>query len=533
VAHVAKDQQGSVRVSAVPPHLAAYLCRLAVAVLVCTAGCLSSRSITTTPNPTIAARLGAADALVRAGCFDCLGAAFQEYQALRSVPDAPGPATIGAARASALMAIRAREMGLDEGTYLERAREIISDSRADSEAMKDLFEIAELLPSWGFGHPFDLNQDKNQLVSKNRAAYIELLGRQPASDPLSAYLSVAFGCIYARSSVEAGTEGLTPPPDWRETALIKFRVAICHGYNEEALGTLLGSDARFIETNYFMGLSEFNRGNLDDSVERFQAAFTWQPRWPAVTEALGKAYLMLEEYERSLECFDRTLSLKPDDPDALLGKVRSLAYLGRFGDSVDAVDQLLSLERWYVGDARYWRAFDEVQLGDDEAAWNDIELSSKLLVNAQVPKLAGIIASRGQQLDIAQAKFEESHLRNPRDCETSFYLGLVLGEQSEWNQAIDVFMSTARCLEEEEQQLNDEIRRIRAANAPPERQIRQIASRESEIVNDRRMLVTSWFNAAVGDFALARNEDARELAEKVRDDAEFGERARDLLARIR
>src|SRR5690242_21908050 len=48
----------------------------------------------------------------------------------------------------------------------------------------------------------------------------------------------------------------------------------------------------------------------------------------------------------------------------------------------------------FLGDARYWRALNEAQLERFDAAWADIEESAKLMINADVPKLAGLIAYR-------------------------------------------------------------------------------------------------------------------------------------------
>ena len=74
----------------------------------------------------------------------------------------------------------------------------------------------------------------------------------------------------------------------------------------------------------------------------------------------SREYLItLEEFDEAVEFFDRTLAVVPAFPDALLGKVRALTYLGRHEDALVTVDQLLALERWLVGDARYWRALNE------------------------------------------------------------------------------------------------------------------------------------------------------------------------------
>jgi hypothetical protein len=66
-------------------------------------------------------RLAAADALVRAGCFDCLASAHAEYSSLRSITSVSAAATLGAIRTAALLAVRQRELGALDSGYLARA----------------------------------------------------------------------------------------------------------------------------------------------------------------------------------------------------------------------------------------------------------------------------------------------------------------------------------------------------------------------------------------------------------------------------
>ena len=94
-------------------------------------------------------------------------------------------------------------------------------------------------------------------------------------------------------------------------------------------------------------------------------------------------------------------------------------------------------------------------------------------------------------------------------------------------------MSTAACLENAVRQTAEQIVKIQASNAAPDRKARQIARREQEIVVSRRRLATSWFNTAAADFNLQRKPEARQYAEKVTADEEFGERARDLIAQLK
>jgi hypothetical protein len=46
------------------------------------------------------------------------------------------------------------------------------------------------------------------------------------------------------------------------------------------------------------------------------------------------------------------------------------------------------------------------------------------------------------------------------------------------------------------------------------------------------MIATSWFNTAVAYYSLSRKEEARQFAEKVAADDQFGERAKEILTRL-
>ena len=162
-----------------------------------------------------------------------------------------------------------------------------------------------------------------------------------------------------------------------------------------------------------------------------------------------------------------------------------------------------------------------------------MELAAKLVVNAEVSKLAGIIAYRRGQLDISRTKFQESRNRNAQDCETGMYLGVVLSQQETWSLAINTLLDTDKCLADSEERLKNEIEQIRASTDPPERQARQIDRREQQLTSGRRMLATSWFNMAVGYYNLSLSDEARHFADKVKDDAQFGERSRELLSHLR
>ena len=508
---------------------------LFVVCVVASACASASKRPAVVPGPTPSQRIAAADALVRAGCFDCLLAAFREYDALRSVSAVAAAAAGGATRTAALLAIRERDLGTEDSGYLRKALDLAASTTPNEPTLSALLAIADSLPTRGGARTVsdDTALARNQAALRNQASWTEVLRLHANDDPLAAYLWLSFNCAYVPAGRQAVADWLAAVPAWQDTTLLKFKAAVCSGYARSAFDALLQREPRFVELNYFIGVSAAFAGKIDDAIEHLLRAYAWRQRWPGVTYTLAADYVALEEFDKAIEFYDHTLDVLPSFPDALLEKGKTQTYAGRYGEAIATLDRLLALERWLVGDARYWRAVNENQLEQLDIAWDDVELAAKLMRNAAVPKLAGIIAYKRQQLDVARAKFDDSWRLGRDDCETGFYLGIVLGEQSTWARTAQVLTDTTACLEKAEQKLKSEIAAIEISTDHPERQIRQIRKREQDIAKGRRMTATSWFNIAVSYYSLSRKDEAREYAEKVADDEQFGERARDLLSRLR
>jgi len=501
-----------------------------------TMACSSAKLAPRDPHSSAPARLAAADVLVRAGCFDCLVEANREYLALRSIDGVAEAATSGAIRTAVLLAVRERELGTEDSGYLKRAQDLLAGADATLQhAVAPLLDIADSLPVRGAARMVgdDVELARMQAANRNRQAWTGQLREHADDDPLSAYLWLAFNCAYVPAAQHSVEEWLKPLTVWRETALVAFKAATCGSTQRSALESLLNADPRFREIEYFLAMNAAFGGKIDESIERLQRAYDWRPRWPAVTSSLANDYIALEEFDAAVDFFDRTLAVVPGYADALLGKARALTYAARHEEALVALDRLLASGRWLIGDARYWRALNEAELGQNDEAWSDVELAAGLLVNAEVPKLAGIIAYRLKQIDVSRARFDESRQRNPFDCETGYYLGVVLGEQGVWGRAAEVLVETDRCLQDAERSLQAEIATLQMSTDRLERRQRQIARRERQIANGRRMMATSWFNIAVSYYNLSKKDDARQYAERVALDEQLGERARELLTRLR
>jgi tetratricopeptide (TPR) repeat protein len=333
-----------------------------------------------------------------------------------------------------------------------------------------------------------------------------------------------------------------------DTQLIIYKEASgCPIPDTTTMQALLNGDARLKEAHYFLGnaalsprpragvpLAEPNYELADD---HFRQAYEWRPNWPGLTLPMGSLAMSVEDFPRALEFYEKTLSMVPGLPDGLLGRVRALTYLGRHEEAIQATEPLLELPR-SQGDARYWRALNETQLDRTEEAWADIERAGQLLVNVDVPKLAGIIAIRRKQFEVARMKLQEARQRQtdwriiPPDCDIGFYLQTVLSEQEEWQTAAREAVEAAGCFEAEGSRLLREIDRLAASDLPEERKTRQLARREQQLRNTMRRNANARFNAAVAYFNLQRRDEALHLANTLVEDEQFGERARVIVARI-
>jgi len=237
--------------------------------------------------------MAAAAALVRAGCLDCLIEALRAYEALRSVPAVAVEATAGAARTATLVAIRERELGLEDSGALTEARQLAASSPELSAALSLPIEVADTLAGRGAGS--QIVSDAQMLAAgpafRNRIEWTESLRVRADENELSAYLWLAFNCTY-NSPTDAVIETLNESvPAWRDTSLIRFKIATCTAFRTPPLKELLEGDPRFLEVTYYLGLAAMIQGDLDGADAQFERAYTWAT---TARELQGKAELVYD-----------------------------------------------------------------------------------------------------------------------------------------------------------------------------------------------------------------------------------------------
>ena len=100
------------------------------------------------------------------------------------------------------------------------------------------------------------------------------------------------------------------------------------------------------------------------------------PASPASALLRGQVLLALEEFDAAVAAFDVVLSADPDQPEALLHRMRAVSQLGDAARGEAAADRLVTLGTWYQGEAYYWRAWNRRVLRPLDQAASDIDTAS-------------------------------------------------------------------------------------------------------------------------------------------------------------
>ena len=87
---------------------------------------------------------------------------------------------------------------------------------------------------------------------------------------------------------------------------------------------------------------------------------------------------------------------------------------------------------WHIGDAYYWRAWNQYNLKALEPAWSDVEIAIKMLSTTNVYMLAGLIAYDRKDLPTAVLRFDRAFELDVTNCDAVWMGGLVRVDQEDW-----------------------------------------------------------------------------------------------------
>src|SRR6185312_3816971 len=98
-----------------------------------------------------------------------------------------------------------------------------------------------------------------------------------------------------------------------------------------------------------------------------------------------------------------------------------------------------------VGEAYYWRGWNQLRLEQHEAARGDADRAKTLMSNAAVFVLSGVIEWRLQRLDTAEKEFESAITIDFGECEAALDLGIVRDERRRQPESLAAFKQARQC----------------------------------------------------------------------------------------
>jgi tetratricopeptide (TPR) repeat protein len=488
------------------------------------------------PPPELAAQAVAAATQVNRGCYVGFKNAVDLYEKLSAQPAMRLRIGSPYVRALLLLLIRERELGILTHNCAARAAKVISENPA-LQQFRTYFDIADTLPPRTRGIMQDLN------IVGMRKIYDDVL---KGPDFQKTLLGLAededyFAYVYASFFTGFGFVGDQLTDTARDvlkrfpgSLLMAFKNAIYPRENADLLNGLLRADAEFYEAHYHLGAVALQSGSLIEAEGEFLKALPGLSDSPQVQIYLASIYTATEEFERSLDYYDKTLALAPGYRDAILGKAISLSYLGRYHDAVEVLNKNTELGFYLLGESHYWLAWNYSELKDLNRAQANIEQSKpRLPTNSEVYGLAGTIALNRGELDRAETEFREALKYNAANTQALFGLGRVFAEKQRWPESAESYEKAAILFEGNERAFLAKIEEVKKAPISDERKARLIAKKDQQIRVTRSSWATAFIEAAVGFVHAGQKDRAFVAASKAAENAPFKARAEELIKKIK
>jgi len=513
---------------------------LLICVLSLAAACAPARKAAVSPAPPGIdwnARLAEADALLAAGHYTALRDAARIYgEALT------GPAKIAGVaekfiRASIALELRKKELGV---LSAEPLLDLDTLAAADPSLSRyaPWLELLSGLPNKIKGSP-GIDRTGGRTLDAQldwvsaRVPHLDReLERAASGDDLAAALRLALrtAFFYKFEDKLEPKAVLALHPGSR---LVAFQAALSPAFDLDPLEALLAHDPGFSEVQFYLGEAALLGGKLLTAERHYLAAHERIPESLSVLISLAKVAFQMEEMESCLAWNEKALALLPAYRDALLGKGLSLGYLARNDEAVAVLGRLLELGTYYVGEGRYWTAWNLNELGRLEDARAAIDAAKVFLVDVvDVHTLSGIIAYRQGRLDDAEKDLRLALNLHSSESDAAYYLGRLYADRKDWLNSGVYFAGAALAFEDRERGMGQKIEEIEASEMSPPRKARLVLKKRLQIEAVQATKATSQYNGAAGFHNAGSFGRALDLARLAAAHPAFAGRAAELIKLI-
>ena len=425
-------------------------------------------------------RTGDLEELIRHGCYRCLEQALAEA-------DRRGLATHGF-EAAALLVLRSKELGLPTEPWLGRMR---AQSAADA-SLAPYVTMVEAIPP----HPMSENRDalfdvRTRTLARNSlAAWRESLQDGATSNVFRMYLDVALICGFGTLKENEQSFGGQVDAD-ADAPIYQYRIGICDSAHAGRLQTLRAADPAFVDADFALGryaLEDPISPDQDEALRRLQSAAAAFPRSPAIAVTMGNVHRRWEEWSDALTAYDAALAVSPAHPEALIGRTISLSHLARPNEAIDTASRLIEAGQWHLGEAYYWRGWNQLRLEQNDRARGDADRAKTLMSNAAVFVLSGVIEWRLRRLETAEKEFESAIAIDFGECEAALDLGVVRDERRKPAESLAAFRQARQCYDLSIALRREAIARVQAGPGSDTAKARDTAryQRELTVFEERR-----------------------------------------------
>lgn len=481
-----------------------------------------------------------ADSLFKKGSYTCLKEAFQIYHDLLSEPNYQEQIKEKLIKTGLLLTLREKELGILKNKYLEQPSDIIKGSPSLSKFSLYL-EIVNLTPTETKGATQDTSADISRVfttwdkLKKNINTWNEQLREKSETDEFFAYLYISLNRSLPFHIKTKDKSDFSPFLEvFPDSLLIQYILSLYPKENQKSLEELIQKEPRFYEAYYFLGEMALRRKQLITAQKNFLKSYEQIPESSSTIISLASIYFSFEELIKSLELHEEALRMAPAYRAALLGKALCLGYLGKNEEAIEILNMLIKLGKYHMGDAHYWLAWNHNELENLNESWENIEKAKNYFVGySQVLSLAGVIAFKKENLEVAEENLKEALKLDPSNCEASYYLGKVYAAYQDWKKSGVHFEKAALCNEGKEKKLEDKIKEIENSDFSEERKVRFIKKKRIQLRKTVLTKATFFYNATAGYFNAGMKEQALSLAQKATLHSALKEKADELILNIK
>ena len=485
------------------------------------------------PGPGFQQQVEAADALSRKGSYVALKQAVQSYTELYAHPGLRTHIAPKLAATALLLAVREKELGMSNKSYLDTALQVIKEYRSLS-GLTPYAEVAGLLWVQGKGVMGEIDERFPQKETEEKLKTIDAELREKAKvDEFSAYMYATLRCLQA-----APLERIEEPEElaalFPDSLLLKYKKTTCPIENEEGLNSILAQEPQFYEAAYHLGMLSLSQGNLLQAEGYLLKMHEGIPESAQATILLASIAVALEEVERGLKYYEKTLDILPDYRDALLGKAICLSTLGRPEEAISVCEHIIALGYWLLGESYYWMAWNQHELKDYAAADMNIEQAKgRLPTSAEVFTLSGLVALDREDLAKAEKEFREALRYDPSSSDVLYNLGDLSSRKEDWPGSGLYFEKAGFAFENEGEALRRKILEAEKSTLAPQRKESLISKRRARLERALLSRATSFYNAAAGYFNAGQNYKALEMATRSAEHPAFKQKAEELASGIK